>query len=616
MRNTMRNISIICAICLAIIAGNSRTFAQSNDDELRYKQQSAAARKDAQRERQAERAQAAKSATIDSEVARETAEYMAEVARIQKHNNEVADYMTRDIGHRVALWADAGACTRLDLLGMDGGGSYSLSGAGALGIGYQLRHNKFLFTTGLEFRSVNYVHTAQADPSLPPTYTSYNLGYLQIPLLLGMELDNWYWQLGAKAGYKLMDIHSTGLSPLRIAPAFEIGMNFDKWSRPRIPAGQQMTEAQRTQFRMHYKLALFGECGMFMHAGAVGVPATLREDMTIGVKFTAAYQFRRKQKTMEPLPTRPRPEMQLVVKDANGRPVEGAIIQTTDRVADSKSYATSLPDGSAVLKVARGEYDVRAYHKGKMAERLKIQHTDLGGDRYELILDQEDNTPPEVKIVDEEEIIIDPNSPCLVGRVIDNETGKPLNAGVRFGNWIDTTALYHGTANARGVYVTRLHRGDYSIHARKAGYMPLIDVIHFEQDSIILKLKPIRVGNAAKVKDLFFIKDKATLQPESETALANLAMFLRQNPDVCIRLTAHTDNQGDADRLERLSRARARMVRRNLVNRGIDINRIEIDGKGGSQPVADNQSEYGRNLNQRMVMEIISIDGPKPTNEE
>ena len=599
-----------------LMLGSYSSFAQNTDDAERYRQQSADKRRQAQRERQAERAQAAQCADLDSEVARETADYMAETARIQRHNNRIADYMTRDIAHRLAVWGDVGACTRLDQLGMMGGGTYSLSGAGALGIGYQLRHNKFLFTTGLEFRSINYVHTAQADPSLPPTYTSYNLGYLQIPLLLGMELDNWYWQLGAKAGYKLMDIHSTGLAPLRIAPAFEIGMNFDKWSRPRIPAGQQMTEAQRTQFRMHYKLALFGECGMFMHANAVGVPARLCEDMTIGVKFTAAYQFRRKQKTMEPLPTRPRPEMALVVKDANGRPVEGAVIQTHDRVSDGKSYATTLPDGSAVLKVARGAYDVRAFHKGKMAERLNIQHTEMNGERYELILDQEDNTPPEVKIVDEEEIIIDPNSPCLVGRVIDNETGKPLDAGVRFGNWIDTTALYHGTANKRGVYVTRLHRGDYSIHARKAGYMPLIDVIHFDKDSIILKLKPIRVGNAAKVKDLFFIKGKATLQPESETALANLAMFLRQNPDVCIRLTAHTDNQGDADRLERLSRARARMVRRNLVNRGIDINRIEIDGKGDKQPVADNETEYGRNLNQRMVMEITSIDGPKPSNEE
>lgn len=608
----MRNISIIGAICLAIIAGNSRMFAQSTDDELRYKQQSAASRKQAQRERQAERAQAAKSATIDSEVARETAEYMAEVARIQKHNNEVADYMTRDIAHRLDIWANIGF-TRIAALNLGGMPWEQYSKpfvGGGLGIGYQLRYNKFLFTTGVDAQNLNstWYRRDRTDPTYPNNpYTALPQHpiYLTVPLLFGMELQNWYWQAGVKVGAGVYD----PVVQLRIASAAEIGMNFDKWSRPQVPAGQQMTQAQRVAFRWHYKLAVYAESGL---VGLVPLPY----DISAGIKFSAAYQFRRKQKTMEPLPTRPRPEMQLVVKDANGRPVEGAIIQTTDRITDSKSYATSLPDGSAVLKVARGEYDVRAYHKGKMAERLNIQHTDLGGDRYELILDQEDNTPPEVKIVDEEEIIIDPNSPCLVGRVIDNETGKPLNAGVRFGNWIDTTALYHGTANARGVYVTRLHRGDYSIHARKAGYMPLIDVIHFEQDSIILKLKPIRVGNAAKVKDLFFIKDKATLQPESETALANLAMFLRQNPDVCIRLTAHTDNQGDADRLERLSRARARMVRRNLVNRGIDINRIEIDGKGGSQPVADNQSEYGRNLNQRMVMEIISIDGPKPTNEE
>lgn len=598
-----------------LMLGTYTSFAQNTDDAERYRQQSADKRRQAQRERQAERAQAAQSADLDSEVARETADYMAETARIQKHNNRIADYMTRDIAHRLDIWVQGGADTRTELWGKKGAGSFNISGAGAIGLGYQLRHNKFLFTTGAEFLSMNYAHKSDPVPPLAVTDTRYHLGYIQVPVLLGMELDNWYWQLGAKAGYAVMQLGGGTVAPLRIAPAAEIGMNFDKWSRPRIPAGQQMTQAQRTAFRWHYKLALYAEYGLFDGKSNTGTSG-LNRDAQIGIKFSAAYQFRRKQKTMEPLPTRPRPEMALIVKDANGRPVEGAVIQTHDRVSDGKSYATTLPDGSAVLKVARGAYDVRAFHKGKMAERLNIQHTDLGGDRYELILDQEDNTPPEVKIVDEEEIIIDPNSPCLVGRVIDNETGKPLDAGVRFGNWIDTTALYHGTANKRGVYVTRLHRGDYSIHARKAGYMPLIDVIHFDKDSIILKLKPIHVGNAAKVKDLFFVKGKATLQPESETALANMAMFLRQNPDVCIRLTAHTDNQGDLDRLERLSRARARMVRRNLVNRGIDINRIEIDGKGATQPVADNETEYGRNLNQRMVMEITSIDGPKPTNEE
>lgn len=611
-----KSIAISLLAAALLLSGLCHSYAQTNTDAERYRQQQAAERKQAQRARQAERAQAAKHADKNSEVAAETAAYLTELARIQKHNNHVADYMTRDIGHRVALWADAGACTRLDLLGMMGGGSYNLLAGGALGVGYQMRHNLFLFTTGLEFRSVNYVHSSGFTSPTPTTYTSYNLGYLQIPLLLGMELPNWYWQLGAKAGYKLMDIHNTGIEPLRFGPAFEIGMNFDKWSRPQIPAGQEMTPQQRTQFRMHYKLALFGECGMWLHPDPTGGPARLQEDMMLGLKFTAAYQFRRKPKKMEPLPTRPRPAMTVLVKDANGRPAEGVMVVAHDRVSNGKSYGTTLPDGKAVINLARGEYDLRAYRNGKMAEPLHIEHLDLNGDAYELILNQEDDTPAEVRIVDYEEVTLDPNLPRLVGRVCDAETGAPLNAGVRVGNWIDTTALYHGTANSRGIYVTRLYRGDYSVHVRKAGYMPLIDVIHFEQDSIILKLKPIRVGNAAKVKDLFFIKDKATLQPESETALANLAMFLRQNPAVCIRLTAHTDNQGDADRLERLSRARARMVRRNLVNRGIDINRIEIDGKGGSQPVADNQSEYGRNLNQRVVMEITSLTGPSPATEE
>lgn len=610
----MQTSKILLAVFTAIAIGNT-AMAQTADAD-QYRQQQAAARKDAQRARQAERADYAKHSNANSEVAQETAAYLAEMARVQKHNNEVADYMTRDIAHRLAVWLDLGACSRLDHIGMKGSEGFNIGGGGALGIGYQLRRSKFLFTTGIEFRSINYNSVSLIDPSQPLKRVDYYLGYLQLPLMFGMELPNWYWQLGGKVGYKVMDVKSNINSDLRYAPAFEIGMNFDRWSRPQLPAGQQMTPAQRRQFRMHYKLALFGECGLIDKPNPAAGTTRFKEDLTVGFKFTAAYQFRRQQKKMEPLPTRPRPAMTVLVKDANGRPAEGVMVVAHDRVSNGKSYGTTLPDGKAVINLARGEYDLRAYRNGKMAEPLHIEHLDLNGDAYELILNQEDDTPAEVRIVDYEEVTLDPNLPRLVGRVCDAETGAPLNAGVRVGNWIDTTALYHGTANSRGIYVTRLYRGDYSVHVRKAGYMPLIDAIHFEQDSVILKLKPIRVGTAAKVKDLFFVKDKATLLPESETALANLAMFLRQNPDVCIKLTAHTDNQGDEDRLIRMSLARARMIRRNLVNRGIDINRIEINGMGGTQPVADNESEYGRALNQRIVMEITSLTGPAPATEE
>lgn len=611
-----KSIAISLLAAALLLSGLCRSYAQTNTDAERYRQQQAAERTQAQRARQAERAQAAKQADKNSEVAAETAAYLTELARIQKHNNHVADYMTRDIGHRVALWADAGACTRLDLLGMKGGGSYNLLAGGALGVGYQMRHNLFLFTTGLEFRSVNYVHSSGFTPSTPTTYTSYNLGYLQIPLLLGMELPNWYWQLGAKAGYKLMDIHNTGIEPLRFGPAFEIGMNFDKWSRPQIPAGQEMTPQQRTQFRMHYKLALFGECGMWLHPNPTGGPARLQEDMMLGLKFTAAYQFRRKPKKMEPLPSRPHPAMHIEVRDAQGRPVENAIVAVHDRVAGSTFHATTPSTGKAVIRSARGEYDIRAFRSGKKAEILNHQHISLNGDTLILALNQDDDTPPEVRIVDEEEIIIPNDAPCLVGRVCDSETGAPINAVVRIGNWKDTASLYRGDANDKGVYVTRLHRGDYTFRVRKPGYMQLSNVYHFDKDSIILKLKPIHVGNTAKVKDIFFVKDKGTLMPESETSLAQLALFLRQNPDVCIRLTVHTDNQGDENGLIRLSKARGRVLKRNLVNRGIDADRIVTEGKGGTQPVADNNSDYGRALNQRVVMEIISVNGPAPAQEQ
>lgn len=58
--------------------------------------------------------------------------------------------------------------------------------------------------------------------------------------------------------------------------AGEIGMNFDRWSGP-TP--------------MHYKLAFFAECGLFDRRASW--TRWLKEDFSIGLKFTAAYDFRK-----------------------------------------------------------------------------------------------------------------------------------------------------------------------------------------------------------------------------------------------------------------------------------------------------------------------------------
>ena len=53
-----------------------------------------------------------------------------------------------------------------------------------------------------------------------------------------------------------------------------------------------------------------------------------------------------------------------------------------------------------------------------------------------------------------------------------------------------------------------------------------------------------------------------------------------------------------------LSRERANSVRNYLVNRGVSSNRINVAAYGQTRPIADNNSEYGRQQNRRVELTV------------
>jgi OOP family OmpA-OmpF porin len=73
----------------------------------------------------------------------------------------------------------------------------------------------------------------------------------------------------------------------------------------------------------------------------------------------------------------------------------------------------------------------------------------------------------------------------------------------------------------------------------------------------------------------------------------------------------HADWTGtDAYNL-RLSRARAEAVKKFLVGKGIEANRIFTEGKGERSPIADNRTREGRAKNRRVEVEAIGSKLPR-----
>jgi outer membrane protein OmpA-like peptidoglycan-associated protein len=120
-----------------------------------------------------------------------------------------------------------------------------------------------------------------------------------------------------------------------------------------------------------------------------------------------------------------------------------------------------------------------------------------------------------------------------------------------------------------------------------------------------LWLQPIKSGQRTRLENLYFATDSDVLLPESQPELASLAAWLAANPNVRVRIEGHTDNQGSTAYNLDLSTRRARGVYLELINKGIDPNRLEFNGFGLKNPIDSNETDRGRARNRRTEVLIL-----------
>ncbi|MFW2384096.1 MAG: OmpA family protein [Acidimicrobiales bacterium] len=85
--------------------------------------------------------------------------------------------------------------------------------------------------------------------------------------------------------------------------------------------------------------------------------------------------------------------------------------------------------------------------------------------------------------------------------------------------------------------------------------------------------------------------------------------LLSVNENVTITVVAHTDSAGSTGLNQRLSQARAEVVRQYWIDQGADGDRIIADGRGEAEPIADNSTPEGKQLNRRAEFIVTGILG-------
>jgi OmpA-OmpF porin, OOP family len=105
---------------------------------------------------------------------------------------------------------------------------------------------------------------------------------------------------------------------------------------------------------------------------------------------------------------------------------------------------------------------------------------------------------------------------------------------------------------------------------------------------------------------VFFDFNKATLKPESNSALSKALALLQKNAASKIEVQGHTDNVGTDQYNNALSTARAAAVMAWLSQHGVAAARMSAKGYGKTQPLADNNTDVGRAKNRRVALRNLA----------
>ena len=132
-------------------------------------------------------------------------------------------------------------------------------------------------------------------------------------------------------------------------------------------------------------------------------------------------------------------------------------------------------------------------------------------------------------------------------------------------------------------------------------YIGNVRIASAETDARSLLIKQLMEEGNASTSEIRFAVNSDVIEPASFAIIDQVGKVLVSNPNVNLKITGHTDSDGeDADNLA-LSINRANSVKTYLITKhGISGSRLSIDGKGESSPVQANTTAQGKAANRRV----------------
>ncbi|MFL5729542.1 MAG: OmpA family protein, partial [Cytophagaceae bacterium] len=184
--------------------------------------------------------------------------------------------------------------------------------------------------------------------------------------------------------------------------------------------------------------------------------------------------------------------------------------------------------------------------------------------------------------------------------ILGNATVKVIN------DKGDTLATLMSDSLGRFKYEVKPEE-NYTLLASKEGYVT--EEVHFStigktadktklhpgENDVDLGVKIVlpkkEVGITLVIDNIYYDFDRANIRPDAAIELYKIVEFMRNNPDIKIELSSHTDARGSAQYNRVLAQKRADSAVAYIIKKGIEKTRITAKGYGEDRPLVEHVND-------------------------
>lgn len=192
------------------------------------------------------------------------------------------------------------------------------------------------------------------------------------------------------------------------------------------------------------------------------------------------------------------------------------------------------------------------------------------------------------------------------GQVLDALNKEGIKSSIRYKSY--PTGGISGRFNDSTFSFTIFGSSKYQVTAEAEGYIPLTIIVDPKEavnNKIERNILLTSTSRAIILDHLIFEMGRAVINSKSYQSLDEVVAMMKDNTKVVIQLEGHTDNIGNAEKNMKLSEDRVEAVKKYLVSKGIDKNRIKTKAFGGTQPLSTDRTEEAKTLNRRVEMRVL-----------